>query len=112
MRDRASFVIGLGLALLGAFLVWQAFSIRLMPSDKLMGPRLFPVVIGAGMALLGLVTMFTALSTPPDPPAEGARFDWRSFVWVTASLPAIDSSKAGKRSSSSSSWWCLAALLK
>jgi putative tricarboxylic transport membrane protein len=89
MRDRASFIIGLGLALLGAFLVWQAFSIRMMPSDQLMGPRLFPVVIGAGMALLGLATMFTAVTTAPDPVEEGARFDWRGFAWVTASLPAL-----------------------
>lgn len=89
MRDRASFIIGLGLALLGAFLVWQAFSIRMMPSDQLMGPRLFPVVIGTGIALLGIATLVRAISTPPDAVEEGARFDWRGFAWVTASLPVL-----------------------
>jgi len=88
-QDRASVVIGAVLALLGAGLMWRAFDISLMPADQVMGPRLFPVVIGAGMALLGLASVVHGLRSMAPPPDPAAIHDRRGLLWVVAALPVL-----------------------
>ncbi len=88
-RDKAAVVIGGVLALTGAVLVWQAFAISLLPSDQVMGPRLFPVVIGGGLVVLGLTTIAHGLRTAARVADAAAIHHWRGLLWVAAALPAL-----------------------
>lgn len=88
-RDRASIVIGAILALAGAAVAWLAFDITLRPSDEVMGPRLFPVVIGTGLALLGATTVIRGLRIAAPIPERSTLHDWRGLLWVAAALPVV-----------------------
>jgi putative tricarboxylic transport membrane protein len=89
VRDMPSLAIGAVVLLIGAGMMWQAFAINTLPSDQLMGPRLFPVAIGAGLALLGLATLAQGLRTDATPREAGAIHDRRGVAWVLVALPVL-----------------------
>lgn len=75
MSDRIFGGVGLALAI---FYIWAASTIKLTFMVDLVGPRTFPYIIGAGLALTSIYMMFR----PDDEP------DWPSLGGVMEILAA------------------------
>jgi putative tricarboxylic transport membrane protein len=54
----AEFALGLGVAALGAFLLWDTGEIRVAPVYAKVGPRVIPYIVGGIMAALGLMLVW------------------------------------------------------
>jgi putative tricarboxylic transport membrane protein len=85
-------IIALGLVALGAFVLWETRSIAETQGYAQVGPRLFPYIVGAGMALCGAVLAFHAVSggwrnVPLDQPGHDEP-DWKAFVTISAGIVA------------------------
>jgi len=72
-RAAAEIILGLGIAALGAFVLYETQAIRVIPIYAKVGPRDIPTMVGAILALLGLALAWQgwrARSAPRlDPPA-------------------------------------------
>lgn len=92
-------VIGAVLLALGAGICIVTFSVSALPGQDSLGPRLFPVLIGSGLIILGLANAWSGWLTMRDgSPHEGALIpvsdeenvaepgDWPTVLWVIASL--------------------------
>ena len=70
-------IFGGAVALLAAFLFYAAFDIQVRASDRLLGSRLFPLIVMAGLTVLGLLVALDAwrngasAETDPSPIAWG-----------------------------------------
>jgi putative tricarboxylic transport membrane protein len=66
----AEIVLGLGIAALGGFVLYETGAIKVAPVYAKVGPRDIPILVGAIMALLGLALAWQAWRAKPMP-----RFD-------------------------------------
>jgi putative tricarboxylic transport membrane protein len=53
-RAAAEIILGLGIAALGAFILYEAQTIRVIPIYAKVGPKDIPILVGAILALLGI----------------------------------------------------------
>jgi putative tricarboxylic transport membrane protein len=82
-RAAAEIVLGLGIAALGAFILYETQAIRVIPIYAKVGPRDIPTMVGAILALLGLVLAWqgwrarseTRLAPPVPADAPGSLLD-------------------------------------
>ena len=72
-RAAAEIILGLGIAALGAFILYETQAIHVIPIYAKVGPRDIPMLIGAILALLGLALAWQGWRAKPapqlDPPA-------------------------------------------
>lgn len=72
-RAAAEIILGLGIAALGAFILYEAQAIHVIPIYAKVGPRDIPMMVGAILALLGLALAWQGWHAKPtanlDPPA-------------------------------------------
>ena len=82
-RAAAEIILGLGIAALGAFILYETQAIRVIPIYAKVGPRDIPMMVGAILALLGLALAWQGWRPRPaphlDPPtvmdAPGSKLD-------------------------------------
>ena len=82
-RAAAEIILGLGIAALGAFILYEAQAIHVIPIYAKVGPKDIPILVGAILALLGLALAWQAWRAKPapqlDPPtvmdAPGSKLD-------------------------------------
>jgi putative tricarboxylic transport membrane protein len=72
-RAAAEIILGLGIAALGAFILYESQAIRVIPIYAKVGPKDIPMMVGAILALLGLALAWQGWRPRPaprlDPPA-------------------------------------------
>lgn len=72
-RAAAEIILGLGIAALGAFILYETQAIRVIPIYAKVGPRDIPLMIGIVLAALGLALAWQGWRAKPaprlDPPA-------------------------------------------
>ena len=83
------FVLALGLAALGAFILFETHTIAETTSYSGVGPRLFPYLIGIGLGACGVVLAWQALTggwrnLPVDD--DHAMPDWVAFATISAGI--------------------------
>ncbi len=88
-RLNAHAFVGLALVLTGIGLLLSAQEIEVSPAVVLLGPRLFPSIVAAGLILLGALTIVSALAgsgaeTLPETEAERPENDWSAFLTALA----------------------------
>ena len=83
--DGAALVIAAILAAIGAVIIWQTSLMRVPPIQARVGPTVFPYVIAAGLILLAVGTVISALrgSFP-----ERTTDDPRPLLWILGGLVA------------------------
>jgi putative tricarboxylic transport membrane protein len=82
-RAAAEIILGLGIAALGAFILYEAQAIHVIPIYAKVGPKDIPILVGAILALLGLALAWQGWRGKPapqlDPPtvmdAPGSKLD-------------------------------------
>lgn len=83
-------LIGLGFVIAGAAMAWQTFLIDADAGYAGIGPRFFPLVIAAGLAVCGIALGVQAARggyrnlEPPAAPAD--RAGARSLAWIVGGL--------------------------
>ena len=82
-------MLALGLAALGAFILFETHTIAETTSYSGVGPRLFPYLIGFGLGACGVVLAWQALTggwrnLPVDD--DHAMPDWVAFVTISAGI--------------------------
>jgi putative tricarboxylic transport membrane protein len=103
-RAAAEIILGLGIAALGAFILYEAQSIHVIPIYAKVGPKDIPTMVGAILAVLGLVLAWQGWRARPtprlDPPAVmdapgskldapgtgGGTVEWRPLVLIALGL--------------------------
>jgi putative tricarboxylic transport membrane protein len=83
-------LISLGLLALGIFVVWETQSIAETQGYAQIGPRLFPYIVGGGLAICGAVLGWQAIfggwrNVPLDQPGHDAP-DWMAFGIISAGI--------------------------
>ena len=83
-------LISVGLLALGSFVVYETQSIAETQGYAQIGPRLFPYIVGAGLALCGAVLGWHAIfggwrNVPLDQEGHDAP-DWMSFGIISAGI--------------------------
>lgn len=85
----AEALIGLGLLLFAGLTLWQTLSIPVSPMYAQVGPRVFPYITTAGLALFAVLLLVQAARGGWQPEEEKeVVLDWRAVVFVTAGLVA------------------------
>lgn len=84
-------LLGLGVALLGLFVLIETQAIPVSPAYARVGPRVFPTLVGAVTLAVGLalaLQVWRARGRPPGPRAEPAQppVAWRGPALITAGL--------------------------
>lgn len=81
IRSQKDFAAGLLFAVTGA-----AFAIGAVTYDvgsaARMGPGYFPLILGALLAIIGVIVALTALGREPDPDEHIGRIAWRPLVFI------------------------------
>lgn len=85
----AEALIALGLLLFAALTLWQTLSIPVSPMYAQVGPRVFPYITSAGLALFA-VLLFVQAARGGWQPAEEKEvgLDWKAVAFVVAGLLA------------------------
>lgn len=87
--------IGAVLLAIGAGLCIGTFNVHTLPGQDSLGPRLFPILIGGGLVILGLAHFVTAWRQRQGlvKPAEPSEFavelppgHWPTLAWVVAGV--------------------------
>ncbi len=79
-------MFGGAVAALAAFLFVAAFDIQVRASDRLLGSRLFPLIVMAGLAVLGVLVAFDAWRSGASPETDDSPIAWRGAALVMAGL--------------------------
>ena len=81
--------IGVGLIVFAALVTWQTATMAVSPLYSKVGPRVFPYLTAAGLALMAIFMIVEGLrgGWQPDDEAE-VPVEWRSVVFVVAGLIA------------------------
>ena len=66
-RAAAEIILGLGIAALGAFILFEAGEIRVIPIYAKVGPKDIPILVGAILAALGLALAWQGWRAKPAP---------------------------------------------
>lgn len=89
----AELALGLGIAALGAFLLYETGEIRVSPVYSKVGPRVIPNIIGGILALLGLALAWqswrsqqAAGPAPSDAAASDSTTDWPPIIAIAVGL--------------------------
>lgn len=88
---------GIAIAVFGAWFVWQATTIRQGPGYAIVGPGVFPTIVGLGLLASGVAVIASALpgrrqSASATPEASGlvteeqSVVDWTALVGLAALL--------------------------
>lgn len=87
-RDAGTIAISIGLVALGAFALQQSTTILADGGYSVVGPRFAPMLVGAGLVLVGALLAWQAFAggwkNMPPPPAESAHAP--SFLWIAGGL--------------------------
>jgi putative tricarboxylic transport membrane protein len=91
--DTGEVVLAIAVVIFGIGVIWQATQIRLTPAYSMVGPRVIPYVVGAGLILTGLWLAFEALtgraatvSTESEDADPTLPTDWRTVGLLTVAL--------------------------
>ncbi|WP_119304936.1 tripartite tricarboxylate transporter TctB family protein [Dongia deserti] len=88
----AELVLGLGIAALGAFLLWETGEIRVSPVYAKVGPRVIPNLVGGIMTALGLLLAWQnwramqAAGPAPSRASAEDRTDWLPIGAIAIAL--------------------------
>jgi putative tricarboxylic transport membrane protein len=92
----AEILLGLGVAVLGAFILYETGYIRIAPIYSKVGPAVIPYIVGGVMVILGLLLSWdgwrvrsstaTVLSGLDLPATAGHTTDWRSLGLIGLGL--------------------------
>jgi putative tricarboxylic transport membrane protein len=82
--SRAGLLIGLGLLIISAVIGYDAVMMEVPKVHAKVGPRVFPVLVAAGLGIVGVMTLIT-VNRKDFPVAEGDT-DWRAFGIMAAGL--------------------------
>jgi len=84
----ASLGIGLGLALIGCVIGFDALTMRVPPTYAKVGPHIFPIIVAAGLILTGLFIAYRSIAARTGSPlaAEAAETDWSAVAIVSVGL--------------------------
>lgn len=84
----AGLAIGLGLVIIALGIVWNAFTLRVMPNGSDIGPHVFPLIIAGGMILCGAAVLKTSLTSAHALPlnVDDGPTDWRALGLIVAAL--------------------------
>jgi len=96
-------LVALGVVGLGGFFLHGALTLRVLPSYARIGPRFFPILVGAALLACGVLLLVQALRGVRGVPEEaedteaGAAFDWVpvAVIAVTLALHASLVSRLG-----------------
>ncbi len=82
-------LIGLGMLACSAAVLWQTMAIPVSPLYSKVGPTVFPYITTAGLFVLSLLLIVTAVrgGWQPDEEKETAT-DWKAMAFVVAGLLA------------------------
>ena len=61
-RNLGEAILSGAVVLFGLLVIWQTTQIRLTPAYSRVGPRVIPYIVGAGLVIIGLWLLYTALS--------------------------------------------------
>ena len=93
--DIGEVLLALGAIAFGIAVIWQTTQIRLTPAYSMVGPRVIPYIVGAGLVLVGLWLAFEALTGRAAPPSAESEdvdptlpTDWRSVGTIALALIA------------------------
>ena len=78
-------VLGGGLLLLGLFISLQTMALRVAPSQAAVGPRVFPMLVAAGLLVIGALLLREALLGRVAH-GQGFSLDWRAAGIVAVAL--------------------------
>jgi putative tricarboxylic transport membrane protein len=81
-------VIAAALAALGIFMLWEVSAFPVSPGYARVGPRVFPVLVGAGLIALGFWLAWEAWRSQAPSDAGEPPVHWAAFFWVLAGLLA------------------------
>jgi putative tricarboxylic transport membrane protein len=87
-RSSAGLAIGLGLIALAAVIGFDTARMQVPPTYAKVGPQVFPMLIGAGLAVAGAIMAWTSRrghGAGGAAPVHG-QTDWRAVVFVCAGL--------------------------
>ena len=80
-------IIAVGVLVLAIVVVWQTAIIPVSPAYAQVGPKVVPYITAAGLALLGLLLLYSALTGGWQPAEEQEiRPDRQALLWVVAGL--------------------------
>jgi putative tricarboxylic transport membrane protein len=80
-------IIAAGALVLAAVVLWQTVIIPVSPIYAKVGPTVVPMITAAGLALLGVLLLHSALTGGWQPEEEkGVRPDWPALGWVVSGL--------------------------
>lgn len=87
IKDQRDFWSGLMFSAIGVFFVAFAQDYPMGTASR-MGPAYFPTVLGALLALLGVVVAIKGLASRPTDGTDGRveRFDWRAVLLVLGAV--------------------------
>jgi putative tricarboxylic transport membrane protein len=93
--DVGETILGVAVAVFGVGVIWQATQIRLTPAYSMVGPRVIPYIVGAGLVLTGLwlaIEAFTGqgagVSTESEDVDPTLPTDWRTVGLLALALLA------------------------
>ncbi len=83
------FLIGLGLAVCAAAVLWQTWTMPVSPMYSKVGPTVFPYMTAAGLAVLAVLLLVAAARGGWQPDEEkDTPTDWKAMGFVVAGLVA------------------------
>ena len=83
------FLIGLGLLVCAAVVLWQTLAIPVSPMYSKVGPRVFPYLTTAGLGVLAILLIVAAARGGWQPDDEkDTPTDWKALAFVAAGLVA------------------------
>ena len=88
-RDVAQVAIGATLVAIAGFVLWQAASIPADGGYSVVGPRFTPLVIGAGLAIIGALLLLQAFAggwKGMEAQSSTPRMHAPAFAWIAGGL--------------------------